>query len=307
MKKIAILTSGEGRITRRLASLFNRGDSIRVDLVLSDQVPDKIIDEMMARGINAVSLPRIIWDSNPAEIIKMIDDSGAELIVLDDFKGGLPAEIAAKYEGRIVVPETEEAAPHDVLAAIDRMDGSESLSGDGDAESCAPEPEVKPGPEVKTVDEEWAETLKIKFDQQQAYQTPPPIPGGAAPINHHSTAPLNPPSGGRFDAYGSHGYHGYHGYQGSQGYMGYQGSQGYQNGEAMPSTYLIWSILCTIFCCFVPGIVAIIFSSQVSSKYFAGDLAGAQRASRNAEIWIIVSFVLGVLTATLYLPIMMLT
>ncbi|MDE6753773.1 MAG: CD225/dispanin family protein [Muribaculaceae bacterium] len=73
--------------------------------------------------------------------------------------------------------------------------------------------------------------------------------------------------------------------------------------EPMPPTYLVWSIVMTVLCCLVPGIVAIIFSSQVSGRYYAGDIEGARRSSRNAEIWIIISFVLGVLSATLYLPI----
>lgn len=73
----------------------------------------------------------------------------------------------------------------------------------------------------------------------------------------------------------------------------------------MPPTWLVWSVIMTVFCCTIPGIVAIIFSSQVSSRYGMGDIEGAKRASRNAEIWIIVSFVLGVLSSTLYLPIMM--
>ena len=72
--------------------------------------------------------------------------------------------------------------------------------------------------------------------------------------------------------------------------------------QPMPSTYLIWSILATVLCCFLPGIVAIVFSSQVSNKYFNGDIEGAKRASRMAEIWIIVSVVLGVVLSTLYIP-----
>lgn len=75
----------------------------------------------------------------------------------------------------------------------------------------------------------------------------------------------------------------------------------------MPSTYLVWSIVMTVLCCFIPGIVAIIFSSQVSSRYYIGDYEGAQRASNRAQIWIIVSFVLGVLSASLYLPIMLIS
>lgn len=72
--------------------------------------------------------------------------------------------------------------------------------------------------------------------------------------------------------------------------------------EPMPSTWLVWSVVTTILCCFIPGIIAIIYSSKVSGKYFAGDIEGAKRASKNAEIWIIVSFVLGVISNTLYIP-----
>lgn len=78
------------------------------------------------------------------------------------------------------------------------------------------------------------------------------------------------------------------------------------NGTAdeppMPSTYLVWAVVMTILCCMPAGIVAIVFGSQVSSRYYSGDYEGAKRASRRAEIWIIVSFVLGVLTQTLYMP-----
>ncbi|MCH5213663.1 MAG: CD225/dispanin family protein [Muribaculaceae bacterium] len=70
----------------------------------------------------------------------------------------------------------------------------------------------------------------------------------------------------------------------------------------MPDTYLVWSVIITILCCLIPGIIAIIYSSSVSSKYFAGDIEGAKRASRRAQIWCIVSVVAGIIWATLYLP-----
>lgn len=66
--------------------------------------------------------------------------------------------------------------------------------------------------------------------------------------------------------------------------------------DARPSqsvpNYMVWSILITIaslcLCCVVgtiPGIVAIVFSSQVNSKLASGDFDGAQRASANAKLW----------------------
>ncbi|MDR7100626.1 hypothetical protein J2X04_003007 [Lysobacter niabensis] len=56
--------------------------------------------------------------------------------------------------------------------------------------------------------------------------------------------------------------------------------------------YLVWAILITIVafcvCCVVgaiPGVVAIVFASQVNSKLGAGDRAGAEDASKKAKLW----------------------
>ena len=70
----------------------------------------------------------------------------------------------------------------------------------------------------------------------------------------------------------------------------------------MPPTYMVWAIVTTILCCLPAGVVAIVYSSMVSSKYFAQDYEGARRASRNAEVWIIASIVLGVIVNAFYWP-----
>ena len=56
--------------------------------------------------------------------------------------------------------------------------------------------------------------------------------------------------------------------------------------------YLVWAILITIaslcLCCIVgtiPGVVAIVFATQVNGKLSQGDRDGAERASRNAKLW----------------------
>lgn len=72
--------------------------------------------------------------------------------------------------------------------------------------------------------------------------------------------------------------------------------------EPMPENYFVLSIVVTLLCCFIPGIIAVLFSSRVSNLYYQGNIEASQRASRNAQIWIIVSFCLGVLSTTLYLP-----
>lgn len=72
-----------------------------------------------------------------------------------------------------------------------------------------------------------------------------------------------------------------------------QGNPRYQG--PMPPTYLVWSIIVTLLCCVPAGIAAIYFSAQVSSRYESGDLSGALRASERAQLWIILSIVLGLI------------
>ena len=68
-----------------------------------------------------------------------------------------------------------------------------------------------------------------------------------------------------------------------------------QPAEAMPPTYLAWSIVAMLLCCLVPGIVALIYSTKVSSRFSMGDYAGAKAASENAAMWIIVTVVCGII------------
>lgn len=81
-------------------------------------------------------------------------------------------------------------------------------------------------------------------------------------------------------------------------YAGY--SPVYDN-EPIPSSYLGWSIAATLLCCLPTGIVAIIYASQVSSKWAAGDRMGARRSASLAKTWFWVSFGVGLLCNILYL------
>lgn len=78
-----------------------------------------------------------------------------------------------------------------------------------------------------------------------------------------------------------------------------------ESQPAMPSTYLVWSVIATVLCCMVPGIVAIVYSTKVSSRYFARDYEGSKKASEMAQYWIIGSIVLGLVLNTIYFPLML--
>jgi len=68
-----------------------------------------------------------------------------------------------------------------------------------------------------------------------------------------------------------------------------------------PPNYLPWTILTTVLCCLPLGAAGIYFAVQVDKKYFAGDMAGAQEASRRARMWAIVTAVVGAVGIALWL------
>lgn len=62
-----------------------------------------------------------------------------------------------------------------------------------------------------------------------------------------------------------------------------------------PPSYLVWAVLVIVLCCAPLGIPAIIYSSQVKTKYNNGDYSGARKASERAALWVILAFVGGLI------------
>ena len=60
-----------------------------------------------------------------------------------------------------------------------------------------------------------------------------------------------------------------------------------------PKTWLVESILATLLCCLPFGIVGIVYASKVETRFYAGDLVGAVKASSSAETWTLVSLFFG--------------
>lgn len=131
---------------------------------------------------------------------------------------------------------------------------------------------------------QWASALGVPYDEQEAERrrlsmpTPPPMPDAEQPPVYHPAPEQQPPV-----------------------------CVSPADAPVMPSTYLLWSVLCIVFCCTIPGIVATVFSCQVSSRFYNGDYEGAEKASRRAQLWIIIAFCLGVLQATVFTPLYMLS
>lgn len=79
------------------------------------------------------------------------------------------------------------------------------------------------------------------------------------------------------------------------------GAPSQMSTEPCPPTYLIWSILVTLFCCWPLGIPAIINASQVESAYNKGEIELAKKRSKNALNYLIASAIIGVVASLAYL------
>jgi hypothetical protein len=56
---------------------------------------------------------------------------------------------------------------------------------------------------------------------------------------------------------------------------------------------MVFAILVTMFCFLPTGILAMVSSAQVNNKLAVGDLEGARRASKNAQMWCLISVGMG--------------
>lgn len=67
-----------------------------------------------------------------------------------------------------------------------------------------------------------------------------------------------------------------------------------------PRTWLVESILVTIFCCLPFGIVGIVNAAKVETRFSSGDIGGAQRSSREAGKWTQIGFWIGISGVVIY-------
>lgn len=276
MRNIAIFVSGEGDSTLRIVNLFSEGNRVKPVLVVATASAVNLADKLTGKEVIMLQIPDDEWNAHTGDIENLLRDNDIKLIVKDGFEFPLTPEMEETVNGKVISVSSADQAPREVVAALEAELRNKT------------QPEVIETPVEKgdpTPEEEWAESLKINFTPPKLPTTPPPTPEDEGKVEiridpDYATIPPQPQ---------------------------FHQKRNNEPEEVMPPTYLIWSILCAVFCCFIPGIVAIVFSSQVSSRYYSGDIEGAKRASRMAEIWIIASVVIGVVSATLYFPFMLIS
>jgi len=71
-------------------------------------------------------------------------------------------------------------------------------------------------------------------------------------------------------------------------------------GQKPPKSWLVESILVTFFCCLPFGIAGIVNASKVESRFYAGDVDGANTASAEAGKWTKVAFWVGIAFYAIY-------
>ncbi|XP_005408428.2 PREDICTED: proline-rich transmembrane protein 1, partial [Chinchilla lanigera] len=78
-----------------------------------------------------------------------------------------------------------------------------------------------------------------------------------------------------------------------------------------PKDYMTESVLVTLFCCLLTGLIAVVYSHETRAALGRGDLAQAEEASRKARLLVLFSLLFGVFVCTswvvyvvvaLYLP-----
>lgn len=77
------------------------------------------------------------------------------------------------------------------------------------------------------------------------------------------------------------------------------------NEQVCPKTWMVESILVTLFCCLPFGIAGIVYASKVSSLFAAGNYEAALQASNDAGKWTKIGFIVGLVVGVIYLIINM--
>ncbi|KFO99137.1 Proline-rich transmembrane protein 1, partial [Calypte anna] len=65
----------------------------------------------------------------------------------------------------------------------------------------------------------------------------------------------------------------------------------------LPNDYMVESVLVTVFCCLLTGLIAAIYSHETRAALDRGDIAQANVASRKARSLVLISLFFGLFTS----------
>ena len=107
MLKIAVMVSGGGTNLQAIidAAAEDRIHDVQIVRVISNKKDAYALERAAKAGIGSVVVSREDYPDRKdfdAALLKALDDSGAELVVLAGFLVVLPAEVTGKYAGRII-------------------------------------------------------------------------------------------------------------------------------------------------------------------------------------------------------------
>lgn len=77
-----------------------------------------------------------------------------------------------------------------------------------------------------------------------------------------------------------------------------------QSVPACPNTWLVASIIVTLFCCAPFGIAGIVYAAKVETLWQSNRYEEAEKASRNAKKWMLTAFICGFVFYSLYTVLM---
>lgn len=302
--KIAIIASGQGEKALHLHDFFKEGNRVEIVSLLTDNRESEVARAFTGEGI-PVDVLADLDEEAVSNLTSVLRNDEVVLLVVDGYEGELPAPLVEEYREAVLYPSSVQSAPLEIIETVKRLKDNEEKKAQ--TQTVADEPKDTSdtsGFEEGSLEDEWAKALDIKpphLDEPQP-TAPEHDPGSNPPQTSQPPQPVQPAQGRRSF------------FRRIPPLSGFQRPQNLGGAtpppserEPMPDTYLVWSVLATILCCLIPGVIAIVYSSSVSSKYYSGDIEGAKRASRNAQIWVIVSVVTGIIWGTLYLPLSLLS
>lgn len=174
-------------------------------------------------------------------------------------------------------------------------DATNTISEKSNTATEISEDENAPKDKPIDIDSLWAEKLGMHYDPERVKPPLPPADATTPPALEPLIKPL-PPKESIYSQLKSRQAKSQPEFKETQP----QNEWGMTHIPQKPKAYLAWAVISAVFFSLIPGIVAIYFSTQVSTRWYARNFAGSERASYLAQCWIIASIVLGIVPATIF-------